>query len=79
MRKEIERVEKLYSIYENAKTELTNKVRSVCDFNAVVTYCDGDGHLVLNEDTAAVASMSCLDGKSRHNKLTAEEHEKHCI
>ena len=79
MKKEIEQVEKLRSKYEGACGLLERKIQEVCDFDAYLTYCAGDGHLVGNDATTNVAPLYCLTGKSKSNKLTAEEHRKHCI
>ncbi len=65
--------------YEVAVESVNYKLKEVCDFNAVLTWCSGDGHLVLNEETSNVATLNCLDGKTSKNKLTEEEHEKFTI
>ena len=75
MKKEIDKVVKTYKDYENAVETLEIKVREVCDFNARITFCEGDRHLLLNEDTSTVSQLYCLKGKNKNNKLTAEEHE----
>ena len=79
MKKEINDVLKGHLKYEQACENLSNKIREICDFNARLTWCAGDGHLILNEDTANVAPLWCLTGKSNDRKLTEEEHESFCI
>jgi hypothetical protein len=79
MEKLISKLEKSYEAYEVASNALEVKVREICDFNARITFCSGDGHLVLNEVTSNVAPLSCLFGKSKSNKLTETAHERQCI
>lgn len=73
------KVLKLREEYECACEAYESKIREVCDFNARLVFCSGDGQLVLNEDTASVATLNCLDGRTRNNKLTSEEHYDYCI
>lgn len=63
--------------YEVAVENVNDKLKEVCDFNAALTWCAGDGHLVLNEETNSVAALNCLNGKTAKNKLTEEEHKKY--
>lgn len=70
----INRVHSTHSKYEGACFKLEEKIRNVCDFNARLTWCAGDGHLVLNEETFSVANLGCLNGKTAKNRLTEEEH-----
>ena len=65
--------------YEVAVKNVNDKLKEVCDFNAVLTWGEGDGHLVLNEETSNVATLNCLNGKSAKNKLTEEEHEEYTL
>lgn len=76
LKKLINRVESTRLKYDEACSQLEEKVREVCDFNARITYCEGDSHLVLNEETTSVATLTCLKGKNIKNKLTEEQHEK---
>jgi len=59
--------------------QLEKRIRNVCEFEARLTWCAGDGHLVLNEETSQVATLRCLIGRSSHKKLTETEHLKFCI
>lgn len=83
MRKDIsaafDKMETSHDRYEGFLCALESKVIEVCDFNAGVTFCAGDGHLVINADSANVATMNCLIGKSKSNKLTVDEHLRFCI
>lgn len=79
MRKEIDKLIKSYDAYEKALEGLELKAREVCDFNARVTFCSGDGHLILNEETSSVSPLFCLKGKTKDNKLTEEEHRYRSI
>ena len=79
MEKEIRAVVKAKSNYDSHFSTLEVKIQEVCDFSAYLTYCEGDGHLVGNEDTANVAPLNCLIGKSKRNKLSEKDHKKQCI
>jgi len=79
MKKEIDNLIKTYDAYEKALEELEFEVREVCDFNARVTFCAGDRHLIMNEETASVAPLFCLNGKNKTNKLSEEDHRKYSI
>ena len=79
MKREISKVIKTHLAYEAACAKLEEKIKSVCDFDAYLTWCAGDGHLIGNGDTASVAMMGCIHGKTENNKLTAEEHLEYCI
>jgi len=79
MERELKKLERTYISYEKALDELEVKVRELCDFNARVTFCEGDRHLLLNEDTSTVSRFHCLNGKSNANKLTVEEHENNSL
>ena len=68
-----------YDKYEIACSQYELEIRKVCDFEARLTHCAGDGHLILNEDTSDVATLNCLKGRTENNKLTEEEHLKYCI
>ncbi len=65
--------------YEFACGQYEAEIRKVCDFEARLTWCAGDGHLILNEDTSSVATLNCLNGRTEKNKLTQEEHLEYCI
>ncbi len=79
MKKDIERVVKLRYKYESACRILEHKIQKVCDFEAYLTHCAGDGHLVGNSDTTNVAPLYCLNDKTKSNKLTSEVHKSYCI
>lgn len=79
MKREILLAEKAKLDYDRACNVLEAKIREVCDFDAYLTWCAGDGHLVGNNSTANVAPLYCLDGKSKSNKLTQEDHYSCCI
>ena len=76
MDKQIEKVIKKYNDYEKELEFLQLEVAKVCDFSAKITFCAGDRHLLLNEDTSSVAPLFCLNGKTESNKLTENEHFK---
>jgi len=79
MKTEIEKLINTYDSYEKALEKLEFKVREVCNFNARVTFCAGYRHLILNEDNANVATLDCLNGKTKKNKLSEKEHLKYCV
>ncbi len=72
-------VESTRELYEIAISNVDFILNDICEFNAQLQFLPGDNHLVLNADTTNVASLDCLDGKDRNNKLTAEEHDKASI
>ena len=73
------KVLKAHDKYEFACGQYEVEIRKVCDFEARLTWCAGDGHLILNEDTSSVATLNCLNGRTEKNKLTQEEHLEYCI
>ncbi len=79
MQRAMSKVIKKWDAYDSARIELELKVREVCDFNARIDWCAGDGHVVLNEETSHVSSLGCLHGKTEDNKLSEEEHLKNCF
>lgn len=79
MKREINAVLKAHNKYEGLCGILERKIQEVCEFEAYLTFCAGDGHLVGNDANNSVAPLYCLDGKTKDNKLTHEEHLKHCI
>ena len=79
MKKEIDAVIRAYERYEGHFDVLDKKIKEICEFEGGLTYCAGDGHLVINDGTSSVASLACLLGHSKRNKLSEEEHLKYCI
>lgn len=79
MKREIQELEKARERYEGKFHLLEKKIKEVCAFEAYLTWCAGDGHLVGNAESDSVAPLYCLEGKSKRNKLTAEEHKYSCI
>ncbi len=79
MKREIHELHKARQRYEGKFEVLQKKIKEVCEFEAYLTWCPGDGHLVGNDETVSIAPLYCLDGKSKINKLTAEEHKHFCI
>lgn len=79
MKREIQELEKAHQRYQGKFEALQNKIKEVCEFEAYLTWCEGDCHLVGNYDTTSIAPLYCLKGKSKRNKLTAEEHKYFCI
>jgi len=79
MKKQLEILEKKYVEYEIYLDKLESKIRNICDFEARITFCSGDRHLILNEETSNVATLDCLIGRTIKNKLTEEEHLKYCV
>lgn len=79
MKKEIDKLIKTHLAYEKALDKLDLKIREVCGFNARITWCAGDGHLVLNEENSSVSPLRCLNGKTKLNKLTEKDHYQQSI
>ena len=76
---QINRMEKAYSKYNCELYALEGLVKVLCDFRAGVTWCAGDGHLIINDETSDVATMDCLDGITEEDKLTEDVHKDFCI
>jgi len=55
------------------------EINKLCDFEAGLTYCEGDGYLIINTGTTNVANLGLLNGKTEKNKLTEAEHTRYCI
>jgi len=64
------------NVYRNALGKAEEKVREVCDFNARLVDLDGDGLMILDEDTTNVCSSCHVVGHTESNPFTEEEHEK---
>lgn len=79
MKIDFSKMHKAYEVYELELEKVEKNVREVCDFNARITFCAGDGHLILNEENSEAATLDCLQGRSKKNKLTEEEHLLYCI
>lgn len=83
MRKDIRLImDKLYLLdaeREALEKQAEEAIQEVCDFNAGLTNCSGDGYLVIDDDSANVGMLACLNGKTKANKLTLEEYEKFTI
>lgn len=77
--KDLDKLEVLYNKYKAQFDKLDKKINEITDFEGGITYCAGDGHLVINTETSDVAFLSCLFGKSKSNKLTEETHLDYCI
>ena len=69
----VRKLQKMNSDVEKCLMELSSEVNEVCEFHAGLTIVSGEGLCVINEDEADVASIGCLKGKSKSNKLTLEE------
>jgi len=83
MRKDIEKkisqVNNLYVKFDVARSELEDMVIEVCQFDSYIEFLHGDRVVVGNTENNSVAFISCLEGKTKTNKLSREEHKKHCI
>jgi hypothetical protein len=55
------------------------EINKICAFEAGLTFCEGDGYLIINTETTNVANLGLLNGKTETNKLTEAEHEKYSI
>lgn len=77
MQRELNKLHKAHEKYEKAYNEVDEIVKNVCDFEAGLTHCAGDGHLILNLNNSNVASLGLIHGHSEENKLTEEEFNKY--
>ena len=62
----------LYGAYEKELEIASEKIKPLCEFPAVITFCAGDGHLILNEDNAEVAFLSCLKDKTKKKQINSK-------
>ena len=83
MRKDIEELHtqliEAHEKYVKIFNKLDLKIKGIIDFDGGLTYCEGDGHLVINDNSASVGFFSCLKGRTKTNKLTEKEHDSYCI
>ena len=76
----LKRLEKAKAKYDEQYARVDAIVSEMCDFEGGLTFCDGDGHLVINVSSETlVAPFACMCGFDRGNKISAEEHKKWCI
>jgi hypothetical protein len=68
----IRRTQIAHDNFERLNTKLSEEVNSICDFKAEVTFCEGDGLVVLDVDTSDVGTLDCLEKASKKNKLTRD-------
>ena len=59
--------------------EAEKRINDLCDFEAGITFCEGDGYLIINIATSSVAGLGLLNGKTKSNKLSEDEHKKYSI
>ena len=79
LQKEIARADDAMRSYSKVVASVNRKLAEVCEFEAALTWCAGDDHMIMNVETSDVASPLCLRGVSASNKLTADAHQKLCI
>lgn len=75
----LDRMNKLQEELNNLNDKIDPLIDEICEFDAGITNCGGDGFLVINMEHSNVALLSCLIGKSKKNKLTKEEFNKYSI
>ena len=68
-----ERAVRAQEKYKQIEEELEKELKEICDFNVGVTFCQGDGVLLIDDDSSDVFVKDCLKGKSKRNKLTLDE------
>lgn len=69
----------LYNRVYKLELQLKKEVQKVCDFEINITYCQGDGVLILDPATANVFTFDALDNKTKKNKLSYEKIDKYGI
>jgi hypothetical protein len=74
MKELINKLEASRDRYEGHLEKLEAEIIDICDFSARLTWCAGDGHLVLNEETTSVAPLSCLRNRTKYDELTEGDH-----
>lgn len=73
------KLEKLHSDAYELSNTLRDKVQQICDFEIDITYCQGDGVLILDIASANVCTFSALKDKNKKNKLKYNEFNKYSI
>ena len=68
----LQKATKLQNQFEETSKKLEEEIQPLCDFEVGVTFCQGDGVLMIDENSN-VGSFSSLEGKSKKNKLTNDE------
>ena len=68
----LQKATKLQNQFEETSKKLEEEIQPLCDFEVGVTFCQGDGVLMIDENSN-VGHFSSLEGKSRKNKLTNDE------
>ena len=74
----IQTEEKLNEL-EALQKKVTVELNRLCDFDAACEKTASDGLMVANYDEDTLARFTCMIDVTEDNKLTEEEHEKHCI
>ena len=59
--------------------EVILKIYSLCEFEASLTYCEGDGYLILDLDNANTSVLSCLDEITTDNKLSRDDFDNNGV
>ena len=59
--------------------KLRDEVQKICEFEIDITYCQGDGVLILDPSSSGVCPFQVLKDKNKKNKLTYNEFNKNCI
>jgi hypothetical protein len=70
---------KSYNQIRNLTKKLDDEIKDLCEFEVGITYCEGDGILVIDIKNATVAVIECLAEATKKNKLTREEFERFSI
>ena len=83
MNKNIEKeYRKLCKLYDNQyvlSSKLKKMIEELVEFEVDITYCQGDGVLLLDPNSVNVCPFEVLKNKSKKNKLTYNEFEINTI
>ena len=79
MKRRLNKIIKMKDELDLLEQQADIEINKICDFEAGLTFCEGDGFLIINTETTDVASLGLLNGKTETNKLTEAEHKKYSI
>ena len=67
------KMEKEYQKSMGTQEKLLKKIKGYFDFEIIITYCEGDGFLILDEETSDVFTFNVLNIKKKGIKLTRND------
>ena len=77
----IARLEKIQDKFNKLMDEISEDINEITDFEyeVVLTWVQGDNFVLLVPDTGDNAQVNAIYGKSKKNKLTINDLERHAL